>query len=128
MDNRTKLILSAVGISAIVIPAVLLVVLTSRTGEQPQVSSTPRQIDTRAIEDKVKTKSSQEMIFPTPTPATPSAKVTPEGSPSAHSRRPVVNAHRDHDAETAVRPARKEDRRAAPADAAQTAAPGNHRG
>ena len=83
MDNRTKLILSAVGISAIVIPAVLLVVLASRTTEHAGVSSTPRQIDTGAIEEKVKTNPLQEMVFPTPTPATPSAKVTPEGSPSA---------------------------------------------
>ena len=83
MDNRTKLILSVVGIGAVVIPAGLLITLTPKKVEEPATSSTSRQIDTKAVEETVKNLPKKEIVFPSVGPSTPSARPTSEASPSA---------------------------------------------
>ena len=85
MDKRTKLILSVVGACAIIIPALLLIFLTPKTQEQPQVSSESRTLDQNTIEEVVKNASPKQPEFPSPSPATSSARPTRpvEGSPSA---------------------------------------------
>lgn len=81
MNKKTKLILSIVGVSALVVPAVLLIVMTSRTQKLPDVSSGKREIDTKAIVDTLK--KSQPTPSPLPSPATPSASPKTEGTQSA---------------------------------------------
>jgi len=85
MDKRTKLILSTVGACAIIIPALLLIFLTPKTQKEPSVSSESRNLDKSAIENVVKDASPRVAEFPSPSPATASAKpkLPIEGSPSA---------------------------------------------
>jgi len=78
------LILSIIGASAIIIPVILLLVLTKNPGQDLQLSSDKRSIDTKTIEESVKNVPKQQQIFPTPSPATPSASPASEGSPSAN--------------------------------------------
>ena len=82
MNKRTKLILSIIGASAIIIPVVLLVVLTKNPGQDLQLSSDKRSIDTKTIEESVKNVPKPQQISPMPSPATPSASPASEGSPS----------------------------------------------
>lgn len=81
-NKKTKFILSMVGVSAILIPAILLVVFTSRAQKDVRPSTATREIDKKAIEEKVKNVPKQQLVFPSPTASTPSAK-PPEGSSSA---------------------------------------------
>jgi len=83
MSKRTKLILSIIGVSAIIIPVVLLIVFTQNTGTQPEIPSGQRTIDVGNIEKAVKNAPKKESVFPTASPSTPSAKPISEGSPSA---------------------------------------------
>jgi len=84
VNKQTKLILSIIGASAIIVPVVLLVVLTRSTAQIPQPSGENRSINTKTIEDAVKKAPKKETIFPTPNPSTPSAKPLNEGSSSSH--------------------------------------------
>lgn len=54
MNKRTKLILSILGVAAIVLPIVLLIVFTSRTSEAPEVSQEKRTVDQEALSKSVK--------------------------------------------------------------------------
>ena len=92
MNRKTKIVLAIVGISAVIIPAVLLVMFTGKSSEEPQVSSGTRQINTEAIENAVKKVEPKEPQFPSPSPASGSAtqnktgensQSQPEGSSSA---------------------------------------------
>lgn len=83
MDKK-KIILSLVGIAAILVPVVLLVVKTKQAQEQPNISTDERRIDPKTVEDAVrKAPLSSPIILPSPSPATASAEVEVEGSPSA---------------------------------------------
>ena len=73
MNKKTKLILSIVGVSALVVPAILLIIMTSRTQKLPDVSSSTREIDTKAIVDTLKKSQPSPSLLPSPSPATPSA-------------------------------------------------------
>jgi hypothetical protein len=80
MNKRTKLILSVIGVSAIIIPAILLKVLSFGTGEPSGTSQSARSVDTKAVQEAVKKKPVQERVFPSASPASPSAS---PASPSA---------------------------------------------
>ncbi|OGD94073.1 hypothetical protein A2697_03650 [Candidatus Curtissbacteria bacterium RIFCSPHIGHO2_01_FULL_41_44] len=56
MSKRTKLILSIIGLSAIIIPAILLKVLTVSTKEPSGASQNSRSLDTKAVQEAVKKK------------------------------------------------------------------------
>lgn len=83
MDKK-KIILSIVGLAALVAPVVLLAVFTGNSTKQPSTSSEQRTIDPQAVKSVVnKFPSPEPVSVPSPSPATPSATFRPEGSPSA---------------------------------------------
>ena len=75
MSKKTKLILTIVGMAALVVPVVLLIVATSKTKEVPNVPSEERQIDTGNIQNKA------GQIVPSPTPAVSSSPATSSAKP-----------------------------------------------
>ena len=94
MDKKTKLILSGVGIAAVVVPALLLVIFSSRVNKNSNIDipSGSREIDKSKVEETVKKLPKKELEFPSPLPSTPSAFPSPaqngsgvpfSGSPSA---------------------------------------------
>ena len=82
MNKQTKLILSIIGASAIIIPLVLLIVLTRNTNTQPEIPSGKRTIDAENIEKAVERAPKKELVFPTPSPSSPSASPVSKESPS----------------------------------------------
>lgn len=88
MNKTTKILLSLIGLGAIIVPAVLLVVLSPKINITQSPANSNRSIDSNAISNIVnQTPQNNPFVLPTPTlqpkPASPSAKVIPEGSPSA---------------------------------------------
>lgn len=82
MNSKTKLLLSIIGLSAIIIPAALLVFLTSKTSQDtPNIPTGARQIDKKNIEDTVKRIPKQDVVFASPKSSTPSA--SPAGATSS---------------------------------------------
>ena len=73
MNKRTKMILSIIGVAAVVVPAVLLLIATSKTKEVPAVPTQEREIDAKNIQETSK------KLVPSQPPA-PSA-ATSSGSP-----------------------------------------------
>lgn len=77
MNKYTKLVLSVIGLSAIIIPALFLVYLSSKSQKTQEVSygtSNTRSLDTKNVQETVKrTQPSPVVIFPSPITATPSA-------------------------------------------------------
>ena len=69
MGKQTKLILSVLGLAAVVVPAVLLIVLTARTKPAVKPPTTSREIDARNVEETVK----RQITVPSPSAASPSA-------------------------------------------------------
>lgn len=69
--KRTRLILSVVGIAAVIIPAILLVVFSAKDKKQPNVSTSSRQINPSTVEEAVGK-------YPKPAPS-----LTSSSSPSA---------------------------------------------
>lgn len=61
MNRKTKIILSIVGVSAVVVPALLLMLVTSSTKKEPDVATSKRVVDPNNIE--------RSKIAPTPSPA-----------------------------------------------------------
>lgn len=86
MNKRTKLILSVIGVSAVVLPVVLLVLLTSGGEQAPEIPGDRRQLDTRNVEEAAK-RTVPVTVTPvsTPEPATPSASPEATGSESTPS-------------------------------------------
>lgn len=74
MNKGTKLFLSILGVGAIIVPAVLLIIFTTKAKKQPNVPGGPRQIDQNAIEDTFQ--KYPKPIFTSPIPASSSAKPT----------------------------------------------------
>lgn len=89
MNKTTKILLSLVGLGAIIVPAVLLVVLSPKVNINQGSASANRSINSGAIENIVnQSPQNNPVILPTSTPqpipaATSSAKTIPEGSSSA---------------------------------------------
>ena len=84
MEKKGKVILSIIGLSAVIVPALLLIFFTSKTKNE---SLTPagRQIDSQVIDDAVKKLPlpNQIQTSPSPGPATSSAQPILESSPSS---------------------------------------------
>lgn len=78
MSKRTKIILSFLGIAALVVPVVLLLLMSGQTKRVPEVSQSKRTLDTKSLENTAKKTLPNTIILP-PSPS-PSA---PPASPSA---------------------------------------------
>lgn len=79
MDKKTKLILSIIGVAAIVVPSVLLLLISSRDTPTPEVSTDRRQIDTKNVQESA----ARAQPSPTPLPSpSPTPSLLPEASPS----------------------------------------------
>lgn len=81
--DRKKIILSVIGLAALVIPVVLLLLFSSKSEKQPEVPAGERKIDPQTVEEVTKKNQSPLPILPSPSPATTSAQLEVEGSPSA---------------------------------------------
>jgi len=93
MDNKTKIILTAIGLSAVVVPAIFLFFISSSKDAQQNTAtdSGGRQINEANIEREVNSQQQQQQSVspspqatPTPTP-TPSAKQGPATQESTQS-------------------------------------------
>lgn len=82
MDKKTKLLLSILGIAAIVVPAVLLVVLSGRSGGEAAIGAGQRQLDTQKVVETVEEKSKQ-VPLPSPSPTPPAATSSAQEATSA---------------------------------------------
>jgi len=80
--EKKKIILSLLGLAALVVPVILLIVFTGNKAKQPNTQSGERKVDPQAVQSVVnKYPTPPPVNIPSPTPATPSAKK--ESSPSA---------------------------------------------
>lgn len=86
MDKKTKLILTIIGVAAIVIPAVLLVVVAGRSSKVPEVPTEKRQIDAESVQQATQKNLPGETFSPSPSPTSPPAAtesaLPSEGTPS----------------------------------------------
>lgn len=83
MDKKTKLILSIIGLAAIVVPSVLLLLISSRDTPTPEVSTDRRQIDTKNVQESAARAQSSPTPLPSPSPSpSPTPSLLPEASPS----------------------------------------------
>ncbi len=73
MNNKTKIILTALGLGAIIIPAILLVVFSSNKGSatQSNLPTGTRQIDKSAIQNEVQPPVQVAPSTPSPLPVSP---------------------------------------------------------
>ncbi|OGD87427.1 hypothetical protein A3J17_04035 [Candidatus Curtissbacteria bacterium RIFCSPLOWO2_02_FULL_40_11] len=82
--EQKKIALSIIGLGALVVPVILLIIFANRSQEQPQISAGNRSIDPQTVQDVVRNIPSPDpIILPSPSPATVSAELDLEGSPSA---------------------------------------------
>lgn len=81
MNKKTKMILSVVGVCAVIVPALLLWYLSTHSKQAPQINSSKRQVDTVSVQTSSQSK-------PTPTPrivSTPISTATPSVAPQSTS-------------------------------------------
>lgn len=76
MNKRTKLVLTAVGLAAILVPVFLLITLSSRPQKAPDVSGDKRNIDAKNVQDAAK-----RVVSPSPSPAPSEQFSTQSASP-----------------------------------------------
>lgn len=85
MDNKTKIVLTVVGLAAIVVPTMLLLFFTRNAapgGADTSIPAGSRQINKGAIEKEVQSNIQQSVVAPpSPTPS-PIASATPAASKS----------------------------------------------
>ena len=82
--EKKKIILSLIGLGALIIPVVLLIFFTNHNSKQPGTTSENRSINPETVQDVVrKIPTPAPIILPSPSPATVSAELELEGSPSA---------------------------------------------
>lgn len=90
IENRTKIILTVIGLAAIIVPAVLLVVFSSgkSTGDNKAVNTGNRQIDQNTIEKQINSGVTPPApaVLATPSPSPVSS--TPSASPKTSSPLP----------------------------------------
>ncbi len=79
MSKRTKIILSFLGIAALVVPVVLLLLMSGQTTRVPEVSGAKRPLDTNSLENTAKKTLPNNIVLP-PSPL-------PSASPSSPSAR-----------------------------------------
>lgn len=84
MDKKTKLILTIIGVAAIVVPVLLLLFVAGKDNKIPQVPIEKRQIDEKNVQEASQKSFDSERPTPVPTPipqaATESAQeATPSG-------------------------------------------------
>ena len=87
MSKQTKLILTVLGLAAIVVPVVLLLTLSSKPSPTVNIPSGNRNIDTQNIQDITNEAPSPSPVpspvfVPSPSPATTSAPLNPPALPS----------------------------------------------
>lgn len=81
--NKNRIILSIIGLGALVIPVVLLIVFTGKSAPEPKSTSGERQINPATVQEVVDSAPSPKIVeLPSPSPATPSALEGLEGSPA----------------------------------------------
>lgn len=72
MNKKTKIILSIVGICAVVVPALLLIFVSRSTDKVPEVDNGKRQIDQKNIENiKDKSSAPTNIFVPVSSPEIP---------------------------------------------------------
>lgn len=90
MNMKTKIILSIVGLSAVVVPTLLLIFVSRGPEEIPQVDTSSRQIDPGNIErlKKNAVESPLPVAIPTPSPVipTPTPAINLEGQATPAAR------------------------------------------
>lgn len=82
MEKKSKLILSLVGLAALVVPTLLLVFFTSKVKNEPPAASI-RQINSEVINEAAKKLPVPNQSQVSPSPATASAQPSKEGSQSS---------------------------------------------
>lgn len=90
MGKQTKLILSIIGLAAIVIPAILLIVTAGKAKREPNLSGGRRTINAKTIEDVVNKNPQKTLEFPSPSPSTASAR--PSRAPGGTGGSPSPNS------------------------------------
>ncbi len=81
MTKKTKIVLSCVGIAAVVVPVALLLLMSASTKHIPDVSQGKRPIDTKSLQDTAKRTLPAGVILPSPSPSpTPSPSASPATS------------------------------------------------
>ena len=83
MNKNTKIILSVLGIGAVVVPAVFLLFFTKNSQVETNLPSENRTIDQKSIESAVDKVQPKEPQFPSPSPATPSAEKNQSQKPES---------------------------------------------
>ena len=86
MDNKTKLVLTAIGLAAIIVPAILLVLFSSgkSKGAKSAVDTGSRQIDQSTIQKQmqngVTSPAPAVLTSPTPSPVSSTSSAVPKTS------------------------------------------------
>ena len=80
MNRTAKIVISAIGLAAVIVPAVLLIIFSAKGQTQPNVSNGTRQIDSGKVDEIV---SKHPPILSSPKPASSSASPLLQSSPSA---------------------------------------------
>ncbi len=69
MKTKTKIVLTIVGVSAVLVPAALLIMVSQNTQIPPQANDAPRQIDQTGVgETETINPGSSPLLIPTPSP------------------------------------------------------------
>ena len=85
MNRRTKMILSVVGICAVIVPALLLWFLSSNSKQEPQINNIKRSVDAANVQMSSQSKpiSTPFVVAYTPTSETTSSATVNQGTSSA---------------------------------------------
>lgn len=81
MNRTAKIVISAIGLAAVIVPAVLLIIFSAKGQAQPNVSNSTRQIDQGKVDEIVS--KHPPIILVSPKPASSSASPLLPSSPSA---------------------------------------------
>ena len=83
MNKNTKIILSVLGIGAVVVPAIFLILFTKNSQVETNLPSGNRTIDEKSIESAVEKVQPKEPQFPSPPAATSSAEKNQSQKPES---------------------------------------------
>lgn len=83
MNKKTKMILSVVGVCAVIVPALLLWYLSSNSKQEPKINNSKRPVSAAAVQNtQNKPVATTRPVAATPTPAATSS-AAPQGTSSA---------------------------------------------